>query len=49
MQNDQEERQEEAKVLGPENLIIPQCCIEGWDTCPHVLKKERITKRNVGL
>lgn len=51
MQNEQEKRKEEAEVLDDERMriIIPQCCREGWDSCPHVLKKQRITKKNVGL
>lgn len=31
------------------NMIIPECCREGWDSCPHVLKKQKPAKRNVGL
>lgn len=31
------------------NLIIPICCREGWDSCPHVVKKVRQKKQNVGL
>ncbi len=36
-------------IIGPENMIIPDCCREGWDTCPHIPKKQRKIKRNVGL
>ncbi len=28
---------------------IPLCCSEGWKNCPHVVKREKITKRNIGL
>lgn len=35
--------------IGPENLIIPECCREGWPDCPHIPKKQRKAKRNVGL
>jgi hypothetical protein len=31
------------------NMIIPECCREGWASCPHVLKKHKPAKRNVGL
>ncbi len=31
------------------NAIIPICCVEGWDSCPHVPKKQRRAKRNIGL
>lgn len=37
------------KVIGVENMIIPQCCREGWDSCPHVLKKPKKVKNNIGL
>lgn len=30
-------------------MIIPQCCREGWDSCPHVAKKQKRIKQNVGL
>lgn len=30
-------------------LIIPQCCREGWATCKHVPKRQKKVKRNVGL
>jgi hypothetical protein len=35
--------------IGPEKLIIPECCREGWDSCPHVPKKQRKAKKNVGI
>lgn len=28
---------------------IPICCEENWDSCPHVIKKQRPAKRNIGL
>lgn len=39
----------EIKEISVENMIIPQCCREGWDSCPHVLKKPKKTKNNIGL
>lgn len=30
-------------------IQIPQCCREGWDTCPHVLQKAKRKKFNIGL
>jgi hypothetical protein len=31
-------------------VIIPECCREGWDTCPHVVKRDDRPKRNnIGL
>jgi hypothetical protein len=55
MGNENQERKEETKLLGEiqvigvENMIIPQCCREGWDSCPHVQKKHKKTKTNIGL
>lgn len=31
------------------NLIIPECCKEGWDSCIHTVKREKPKKRNIGL
>lgn len=31
------------------NIIIPQCCREGWDDCPHAVHKEREKPKNVAL
>lgn len=31
------------------SIIIPQCCIEGREDCPHVAKKERKLKTNIGM
>ncbi len=31
------------------NWQIPECCREGWKSCPHVLQKQRPIKNNVGL
>lgn len=29
---------------------IPQCCREGWQNCPHVIKKDAPRrKKNIGL
>lgn len=50
--NDQnQERKEEATILevDPFNWQIPTCCKEGWASCPHVVKKQKPTKRNIGL
>ena len=42
----EEENKEESKPL---IIIIPQCCVEGWESCPHVAKPIREQKTNVGL
>lgn len=35
--------------FGRENVLIPECCREGWASCPHVVKKNKPAKRNLGL
>lgn len=30
-------------------VIIPQCCRENWDSCPHKVKRNREIKKNIGL
>lgn len=27
-------------------IIIPECCREGWDDCPHVTNREKKPRRN---
>lgn len=30
--------------------VIPECCREGWDDCPHIVNREpQRIKRNIGL
>lgn len=31
------------------NWQVPECCREGWASCPHVLKTQRKHKTNIGL
>ena len=31
------------------NVIIPECCREGWPSCPHGVKKKGRVRKNVGL
>lgn len=38
-----------AKPIENFSWIIPRCCEELWDNCPHVLKKQKKRKSNVGL
>lgn len=35
--------------IGPEDIRIPDCCREGWDSCTHVVKRPKAAKPNVGL
>lgn len=42
-------KKEEVQVVDNFNLVIPECCREGWDSCPHVVKPYKKTKTNVGL
>jgi hypothetical protein len=44
-------RETEPKPI-PEELVqiyIPDCCREGHADCPHVAKRERVPKKNIGL
>jgi len=36
-------------VVDQFNWIVPQCCREGWASCKHVPKRQRKTKRNIGM
>lgn len=32
------------------SVLIPECCREGWEDCPHVARRdERRSKKNIGL
>lgn len=44
-----EELQDGWKVIEQTKFKIPQCCREGWASCPHVPKKQKPTKRNIGM
>lgn len=43
------ERKEEAVLEKEFKMIIPICCREGWDSCVHVVQRQKPTKRNIGL
>lgn len=31
-------------------FLIPDCCREGWDDCPHVVNRDQVRRRtNIGL
>jgi len=51
-----EEKKEKEKIEADQRHLwqrhlwkIPECCIEGWKNCPHVAKKKRKVKKNIGL
>ncbi len=44
-----EKPEPEPKVIGIENMQIPECCREGWPSCKHVIKPQQKVKRNIGL
>ena len=31
------------------NLVIPECCKEGWESCRHVAKPVKKVKRNIAI
>lgn len=39
----------EIKEIDVFNWKIPECCSEGWDSCPHVIRKQKQKKQNIGL
>lgn len=51
MDNENQKRKEETKVLDQEAIIviIPQCCREGWDSCKHSVRPLKKRKNNIGL
>lgn len=49
MENEKEKEETPILEIGYEDIKIPECCREGWDNCPHTVKRERIKKGNVGL
>jgi len=42
---------EEPEVIEVDNFNwkIPECCTEGWESCPHVVRRDKPSKRNIGL
>jgi hypothetical protein len=49
MQNKEEQKGKEKIIEGKNIFIIPECCREGWASCPHVLNKPKPVKKNIGL
>lgn len=39
----------QSKEVKPFTFQVPQCCREGWESCPHVAKKIKKQKTNIGL
>lgn len=39
------------EFIPPQNIeiMIPECCREGWDNCPHVVKKQKPPRSNIAL
>ena len=50
MTEEKEEKKEEVIIeVDRFNWKVPECCREGWDSCPHVVRKEKPKKTNIGL
>ena len=50
MQNETKEKKETTILeIDPLDIVIPQCCREGWDSCIHTAKKEKPRKGNIAL
>jgi hypothetical protein len=47
-QDEQQAAPVEIQVLP--SFLIPECCREGWEDCPHVVNRKKEFKRyNIGL
>ena len=45
-----EPREDEPEENKGFQWIVPECCREGWDDCPHVVNREEVRrKNNIGL
>lgn len=46
-----EETKIEDNIINPQmiEIMIPECCREGREDCPHSVKKPKKVKRNIGL
>lgn len=49
MNNEKEIKRQEEVQVSNFNWIVPECCREGWASCPHVVKREKPKKKNIGL
>lgn len=49
MYNEKENLKKEEVLTKIISWQIPECCREGWKSCPHVVKRQKISKRNIGL
>lgn len=49
MDNEKENLKEEVQVVDNFNWIVPECCREGWKSCPHTVRRQKTSKRNIGL
>jgi hypothetical protein len=52
------ENETKTKILKPSDFTpeptsflwqIPECCREGWESCKHVVQKQKKVKNNIGL
>ena len=50
-QYEEEKREETTTILNTTvpHAIIPQCCRESWDDCPHKVQKPIVNRRNIGI
>lgn len=44
--SEEKPKEERVKVRTVE-IVIPTCCVENWDSCPHKLQEPKKQKRNV--
>ncbi len=51
MENQEQKKIDDIPIIEIDQFTwqIPECCREGWPSCPHVLKKQRPIKNNIGM
>lgn len=53
MENEQKEEKKKTEILETKRFSwqVPRCCLEGWDSCPHTVKRanQKPKEQNIGL
>ncbi len=47
--NEEPEHTDEELRDEPIIMLIPDCCREHWDSCPHVVNKDNYKKKKVNI
>ena len=46
---DKKEEESPVREISYSDIKIPDCCTEGWKSCPHVVKRPKKEKTNIAL